>query len=420
MAPKPFWIKLNAVMDGFRRFPLFQLVYRLPGVPSFYHFCLAFVGAVLYHFPSKKMVVIGVTGTKGKTTTIELINTGLENAGKKTALLSSWRIKLGDNSKPNLLGNTQPGRFYSQYFLREALKRGCQYALLEIGSEGGVRHRHRFIDFDAAVFINIHPEHIESHGSFEKYREAKLSFFRYVSRKSCKTNKRFFINGSDANADLFIKAAGRGKVIICSPTDKKLGAEGKFYRENAGVAEAVLRSFGVSEKQISKTFADFAGVPGRMEFVQKKPFKVVVDYAHTPDSLEIVYRDLRPRSPSKMICVLGCAGGGRDKWKRPRMGEISAHYCDSVILTNEDPFDEDPWQIIKDIEMGIKNQSHLKEGKLELVLDRRQAIKKALSLAKKGDMVVITGKGSEPYLRVKSGEKIAWSDVGVVREILAR
>ncbi|MDD5710591.1 MAG: Mur ligase family protein [Candidatus Colwellbacteria bacterium] len=407
------WTALNVILEGMKKFPPFRALYKLPWVPSAYHYCLAFVGALIYRFPSKKLKVIGITGTKGKTTTLEFLNAGLEMAGSKTALLSSVRIKIDKDSKPNLLGNTQPGRFFAQYFMREAVKKGCEFALLEIGSEGVVCHRHRFIDFDAAAFVNIHPEHIESHGSFEKYREAKLKFFRYV-RRSPKKHKKFFVNQDDKNADLFIQAAGREEVVLTVKTEVPLRMSGEFNRENAGLAEAVLRSFGVADGIITRALKEFNGVPGRMEYVQKEPFAVVVDYAHTPDSLEAVYKSLQLQS-GKLVCVLGSAGGGRDKWKRPKMGNIAAQYCATVILTDEDTFDEDPAQILEEIEMGIPAEQG---QKLEIILDRRQAIQRAVALAEGGDTVIITGKGSEPYLRVAGGRKIPWSDVGVAKEIL--
>lgn len=407
------WTALNTVLEGVRKFPLFRALYRLPWMPSAYHYCLALIGAVIYRFPSCKLMVIGVTGTKGKTTTLEFINVGLEMAGKKTALLSSVRIKINQDSKPNLMGNTQPGRFFAQYFMREAIRQGCQFALLEIGSEGVVHHRHRFIYFDAAVFVNIHPEHIESHGSFEKYREAKLDFFRYV-RRSPKKNKKFFINQEDKNADYFIRAAGREEVVLTAKTKIPIGVPGEFNRENAGIAEAVLRGFGVADRLIERALKEFGGVPGRMEYVQQNPFAVVVDYAHTPDSLEAVYRSLKPKR-GKLVCVLGSAGGGRDKWKRPKMGSVAAQYCSNIVLTDEDPFDEEPAQILEEIKAGVPAEE---ARKLEIILDRRQAIQRAIALAENGDVVIITGKGSEPYIRVREGQKVPWSDVGVSKEIL--
>ena len=174
---------------------------------SIYHFFLAWVGALLYGFPSRKIFVLGVTGTKGKSTTLELINAILQSSGKKTALISSIRFKIADDTTKNTSGMSMPGRFALQRFLRKAVRAGCQYALVEVTSQGILQHRHRFIDFDAALFTNLHPEHIEAHGSFENYRAAKVSFFEDVAERSGKSPKRFFINEADKSAQYFSAVA---------------------------------------------------------------------------------------------------------------------------------------------------------------------------------------------------------------------
>ena len=390
------------------------------GVLSLYHITLAFLGALRYGFPSRKLKVVGVTGTKGKSTTLELINAGLEAAGKKTVLASSVRFKVGENSRSNSTGNTMPGRGFLQKLMAEGVRTGCEYALLEVVSEGVVQYRHRFIDFDVAAFVNLHPEHIESHGSFESYRNAKLKFFKDTEKYSSKKDVRFFVNQDDENANYFINTVKKESVVLTTKTEKELKMRGAFNLQNAGIAEAILRFLGVSEKDIEKAFKEFAGVPGRMEVLQEKPFGVIVDYAHTPNSLEAVYASVKGMFNGHLIGVFGSMGalgplGGRDRWKRPKMGEIAEKYCKDIILTDEDPVDEDPAQILEEIEMGIKNKDKVKK-----ILDRRQAIKVALDLAKAGDVVVITGKGSEPYIRVAKGKRISWSDVGVVKELLGR
>ncbi len=398
-----------------------------------YHFVLAGLGAIIYRHPSRKLFVVGVTGTKGKSTTIELINAALEAAGWRTALSSSVRIKIADDSRVNDSGNTMPGRFFLQSFLHKAAKAGCRYALVEVTSEGARQYRHRFIDFDAAVFTNLHPEHIESHGSFEKYREAKLNFFRDVAKFSRKSPKYFFVNGEDESAKYFIAAVG-GKAISYFKRDVASyelspALLGDFNRGNVAAAEAVLKTAEISETVRRNAFKTFLGVPGRLEFVVSKPYAVVVDYAHTPESLKTVYETLRSElKPHKLICVLGAAGGGRDKWKRPKFGEIASQYCNKIILTNEDPFDENPSQILSQIKSGISNFSakggSASGGQFPIsnvyeIMDRWQAIKKAISLVENGDAVIITGKGSEPYIRVARGKRVPWSDRKVVEEVLA-
>lgn len=388
---------------------------RAVGLLGTYHFLWAWLGSVIFRHPSRRLVVIGITGTKGKTTTLELVNAVLEQAGKKTVLSSSVRFQIGGRSWENTTGNTMRGRGFLQKLMREGVKAGCTHAVIEVASEGIVQHRHRFIDFDVAVFLGIHPEHIESHGSFERYLDAKLAFFRDVARYSKKKKKYFVVNKKDPYAPQFVAAAGESGVVIqYTPYSGPVQLVGDFMRENAGAAEAVGRALGIDEPIIQRAIGGFAGVPGRMEFVQKEPFAVVVDYAHTPDSLDAVYGTLGEESRGGLICVLGSAGGGRDKWKRPKLGEIAARHCKEIILTDEDPFDEDPRQILDDIARGIPQGASVRR-----ILDRREAIKTAISLAVPGDAVVLTGKGSEPYIRVQKGRRIDWSDARVAREALA-
>jgi UDP-N-acetylmuramoyl-L-alanyl-D-glutamate--2,6-diaminopimelate ligase len=381
---------------------------------SFYHFILAFLGALIYGFPSKKLVLIGVTGTNGKTTTSEMIASIFEKAGKKVALSNSIRFKIGEKEEINKLRMTMPGRFFIQRFLKKAVKGNCQYAIVEVTSEGIKQYRHKFLDFKVAVFTNLTPEHIEAHGSFEKYREAKGKLFQA-------TKEIHIINTEDKNSDYFLKFPAKIKItyglkngeINLKNTKVKLKIPGEFNLYNALAAISVAISQGIDKDVAIKALEEFNGVPGRMEEVISKPFKVIVDYAFTPNALEKVYQTLKnfklQISNTRLICVLGSAGGGRDKWKRPVLGELAAKYCDEVIVTNEDPYNENPWKIIEQVAAGTK-------GKARKILDRREAIKEALKLAKEGDIVVITGKGCEPSICVAGGKKIPWDDRKVVRE----
>jgi len=379
---------------------------------SFYHFLFAFLGALIYGFPSKKLTLIGVTGTNGKTTTTEMIASIFEKAGRKIALLNSIRFKIGEKEEINKLRMTMPGRFFIQRFLKKAVQKGCEFAILEVTSEGIKQHRHRFLDFKVAVFTNLAPEHIEAHGSFEKYREAKLKLFEA-------TKEIHVINIEDENADYFLKIPAKKKITFglekgdfnLKNTEIKIQIPGKFNLYNALAAFSVAKTLGIDEEIIKEVLREFKGVPGRMEEVISKPFKVIVDYAFTPNALEKVYQTLTSQlttNNSQLICVLGACGGGRDKWKRPVLGEIAAKYCDEVIVTNEDPYDEDPWKIIEQVASGAKE-------KARKILDRREAIREALKLAKEGDIVVITGKGAEPSI-VEKGKKIPWDDRKVVKE----
>ncbi|MBD3208049.1 MAG: UDP-N-acetylmuramyl-tripeptide synthetase [Candidatus Nealsonbacteria bacterium] len=401
---------------------------------SGYHFFLSFLSFLLYRAPSQqsKMKVIGVTGTNGKSTVVEMIARILEGAGFSVAFISSLKFKIGDKEEKNELRMTMPGRFTIQRFLRQALDRHCDYAIIEVTSEGVKQHRHRFIDFDVAVFTNLAPEHIESHGSFKAYQRAKGKLFQA-------TRGTHIINLDDEHADYFLQFSSQKKYgytlegkeregvsiisasILPSTRENKTSFEldgtsfhlqllGRFNIYNALAAIGVARSQDISLQTSKESLESVEGVPGRMEEVIVKPFRVIVDYAFTPQALEKVYQNLKNDfSPSKMICVLGACGGGRDKWKRPVLGEIASRYCQKVIIANEDPYDEDPKKIIEDVARGAK-------GKAEKIIDRREAIQKALSYAQAGDVVVITGKGSEPCICVAGGKKMPWDDRKVVRE----
>lgn len=409
---------------------------------NFYHYFLAWFSSILYNFPSRKIFVLGVTGTKGKSTVLELISSILEAAGYKTALLSSIRIKIAGESMKNLTSMTMPGRFFIQRFLKDAVKAGCDFALLEVTSQGVLQHRHQFIDFDAALLTNLQPEHIEAHGSFEAYRAAKIKFFRDVALKSKKTEKSFFINEEIIFKRYFEEAINNfGKIIYFNREDfiKNELSRGNefigdwlssdFNLENAAAATAFAKSLKIEWPLIKKALASFQGLQGRMEIIQEKPFKVIIDYAHTPDSLEKVYQFLKSQKSlpcrqagnvknQKLICVLGSAGGGRDKWKRPVMGKIAARYCNTIILTTEDPYNEDPLEIINQIADGVQSlevapPKTRKTASIWKIIDREKAIKKAISLAKKGDIVVITGKGSEPWMHL-ADKKIPWNEKEIV------
>ncbi len=422
------WNSANNILEKLKRNPLLKSLYHLSWAPRAYHFSLALLGAIFYRFPSRQIKVIGITGTKGKTTTVELINAILEAAGKKTALLSSLRVKIGERSQKNLSGNTMPGRFFIQHFFREAVRARCEYAILEVTSQGVVLSRHRFIKWHIAAITNLAPEHIEAHGSFEKYRAAKLAFLKKAARMKAPV----FLNAQNDHYDFFRQALAGKKILSFSKDEvMHLGEENPilrsdFYKENMALAYKVAKELGIPEKIINQALAGFKGVPGRFEFIQTKPFAVIVDYAHTPDSLAAIYQAVRPEEvfghPGRLIAVLGAAGGGRDKWKRPVMGQIAARYCDIVILTNEDPFDEDPEAILDEIEAGLFKMENAKfkiNHTYYRILDRKEAIQKAIALARPGDSVIMTGKGSEPYLRIAGGKKIKWDEKQCALEALA-
>ena len=393
----------------------------------YYHAGLAHLGNILYGNPSKSLKIIGVTGTKGKSTTVFLISKIFEGAGIPVAAIGSLGFKIKEKEWPNTLKMTMPGRFKLQKFFYEAKKAGCKYVVLEVTSEGIKQKRHLGINFDCAVFTNLHKEHLESHGSYEDYYKAKQELF-------ARTSNVHVLNADDKNVELFSKFSSkrtifygiesgdmRAQNLELKPDASSFDVYGTRFNINFGgrfnvlnclAALSVSAMYGIDLPRTKLVLENIKNISGRMEFLQKEPFGVVVDYAHTPDSLEAVYKTLKKDS-HRLICVLGAAGGGRDKWKRPEFGRIADEYCDEIILTNEDPYEEKPGKILEEIEFGIMSQN-----KVIKVLDRKDAIKTALNKATQGDVVVITGKGSETSMAMSGDVKIPWSERDVVLEFL--
>lgn len=391
---------------------------------SVYHFCLAIFGAIIYRFPSKKLIVIGVTGTKGKSSTTEMINAIFEEAGKKTAVLNSIRIKVDSESVPNTMRMSMPGRFFIESFLARAVGARVEVAILEMTSEGARQHRHRGISLDALVFTNLAPEHIESHGSFEAYADAKFKIGRQLAR-SRKKYRVIVANADDPQSARYLalpverqlpfsikhdksrSADEKGGHFMFNDTTIYLHMPGEFSLSNALAAATLADAFGIATPVIARALGKISRIPGRAEkIIAGQDFDVVVDYAHTADSLQALYDAY---ANVRKICVLGSTGGGRDKWKRPVMGKVAHDNCDVVILTNEDPYDEDPRTIIDEIAAEMKS-------KTEIIIDRRMAIARGISLAREGDAVLITGKGTDPTIQGPNHSSIPWSDVQVARE----
>ncbi|MFA5747028.1 MAG: UDP-N-acetylmuramyl-tripeptide synthetase [Candidatus Paceibacterota bacterium] len=400
---------------------------------SLYHFKLSFLGALKYGFPSRKLEVIGVTGTSGKSTTVNLISNILEEAGIAVASTSSIRFRINGKDRPNLLKMTMPGRWKIQSFLREAANAGCKIAVVEVTSEGIVQHRHRFINFKMALFNNLALEHIESHGSFENYRKAKEKLFQTVKgihilnldddnvehflkypaeKKYGYTIKGKIVEGVQAISAKDIKSVAGGSEFEVDGMKIYLPLQGDFNVCNALAAICVGTAKGIDLSTMKKALEKTATVPGHMDEIMSEPFSIFVDYAFIPSTLEKVQQTLKAKAVARggrLIGVLGSCGGGRDKWKRPVLGEIAKKYCDEIIITNEDPYDEDPQEIIDQVAKGAGD-------KAIKILDRREAISQALKLAKPEDVVILTGKGCEPWICVADGKKVAWDEKKVALE----
>lgn len=393
---------------------------------SLYHRSLVTLAALRFGHPGKHLTVILVTGTKGKSTTCEMLYALLATSGERPALLSTIRFATPERSRPNLFKMSVPGRFFVQRFMREALHDRATHLILEMTSEAIVQHRHLFTYPNAVVFTNLAPEHIESHGSLEQYKQAKLQL-RALLEASPKRPRIMVANHSDPVGHEFLKAAVEKRIPYSladahpHTTDASgsrfvfrgelisMPLPGEFNLLNALAALTLCEALGLPLPPQKAALEKFSRVPGRTESITRgQDFRVIVDYAHTPDSLRAIYSAFPPRR----ICVLGNTGGGRDRWKRPEMGRIADEHCDVAILTDEDPYDEDPMAILEEMRPGFVTLTP------RIILDRREAIRAALAEARSGDTVLITGKGTDPYIMRAKGMREPWSDKRVVEEEL--
>jgi len=423
-----------------------------------YHRFMALGSALIYNYPSKNMVVIGITGTSGKSTTVELIDAILSQAGYRVGVASTIKFKVS-NSKEKLNDKkmTMIGRFQLQKILKQMLKNKCEYAIIETTSEGIRQFRHLGIYYDILVFTNLYPEHIDSHGSFENYKKAKLKLFKYLEKIPCKrlvangnrlmVKKTIIANTDDVHAKDFLNfkvdrkigfglykqnlvesffQASNTKVTdfglefdICD-SRVKLGIFGEHNVYNALAATAVGQVCGVKVDQSVVALGGVLGVPGRQEFIDEgQNFKVIVDYAFEPRAMGKLYYTVKNINYHKIIHVLGATGGGRDATHGVNLGKFIGERADIVIATNEDPYDDDPELIMNRVVTGARKSGKKKDKNLFTVIDRKEAIYKALDLAQQDDVVLITGKGSEQGM-VIGGKVIPWDDRQVIRDYLGK
>lgn len=415
------------------------------------------LACIKYRNPSKKIKVIGVTGTKGKTSVCNMIASIFDAAGIKCAMETTINTKFGSE----IIVHTQKSRWVTtppadviQSFLRKAVNQKCKYAVIEVTSQAIDQNRIYGIDFDVLVYTNLSHDHLDYHKTKENYLNAKMKVFRD------NPNAKFVINMDDSLWNRFYslpavekflysvkKSIDHGVVArkILTSSDSvtftaahddgqntvNLKIPGIFNVQNALAAYCVGLACEIDPGKIKTGLENISLISGRMEPIKvsgNQDFTVIVDYAHNPDSLKNVYetvRDGMQKTGGRLIAVLG-ATGHRDKTKRPLMGALAGRYADLVIFTNEDPYDEDPMQIIEEISEGIhKGSSKKHQWRLHRnywkVLDRTQAIKKAIREAKKDDVVVITGKGAEEVMAVGLTEFVPFSDRKIVRaELEAR
>jgi len=424
--------------------PLRLIWHRIKGVTA----------AVRYGFPGKKMVVIGITGTNGKTTTTHMIEHILSSAGKKVAMISTSDFSINDKKEPNLSKKTTMSPFKTQKFLSRCVKDGVEYAVVEASSHALHQSRLWGISFAISVITNITHEHLDYHGTLEKYAEAKKILFKNVSKNCDRKDpatiskiphqKAFILNTSDqfyekfkevhcpVNIDYGLDQGDlRAKDITYSKHGSKfalkyhgetvgidLSLAGGFNVENALAATGAALACKLTLEEIGSALSSFKGVGGRMERI-KSPngFEVVVDFALTPDALDKLYKVLQETTKGRLIGIIGSCGD-RDKEKRPKMGEIVASYCDLTIVTDEEPYTEDPMAIMLAVLEGAKAVKKMGEG-LELIEDRYTALEHAIINAKAGDVVVVTGMGSFQTRSMNDGP-INWDEREVAREIIEK
>jgi len=382
---------------------------------------LALLGARFYGNPSNYIKVIGVTGTNGKTTTTNLIAAVLEKAGHKTGLVGTINNRIGDKK---LLGShTTPESTDLQELLHKMVEEKVSACVMEVSSHALVLHRVDGCEFDLAVFTNLTQDHLDFHKDMQEYLKAKEILFRKLTEPGIKKPKYAVINADDPYAESFIKAASGVEVLTYGinsdadvrAVDVRVSARGVSYTAtgkwgrcplelkltglfnvyNSLAALTSCTAMGIPVEVIKQALESTPGVPGRFELVDAgQDFTVVVDYAHTPDGLENVLKTARDITAGRLFTVFGC-GGDRDRTKRPLMGRVAAKYSDYTIITSDNPRTEDPLAIISEIQKGV--ESIACKDKYTVEPDRRRAIQLAVTMAQKGDLVLIAGKGHEDY-----------------------
>lgn len=399
------------------------------------------IGSLVFRHPSRKIKIIGITGTDGKSSTVLFTTKILQTAGYKTGFFSSVAYGDGNYEQKNSLKMTMPGRLFMQNFLWRLVKNKCAVAVLEVTSEGIKQKRHLFINFDVAAITNLKPEHIESHGGFEKYKSAKATIFKnlYLSYKKS-VSKTIIVNEGDEDSKSFLEyqadkkftfgsgnnATVRGNIVeqnlyrntfeVATENNHckiSMGLGGPFIVDNALAAITIATALGVDLSVCKLALEKITNIPGRFEIVSRNPV-IIVDYAHTIAAVEKALAFVRENWAGRIIHIFGAAGGGRDKWKRPLLAELSERFTDLSILSEENSFDEPVEEILQNIYGGFKNKE-----RVLLIPDRRNAVKEALSRVDQDTLLLFTAKGSETVIAGPMGRKKTYNEKEFIRACLS-
>lgn len=390
-----------------------------------------------YGNPARNLSVIAVTGTNGKTTTANYLNEILKADGRKTAMFTTAVIEVAGERQLNELNATVATTARMQQFFAQAKRAGVDHVILEVTSHSLDQHKLDTVPIECAIMTNLTQDHLDYHGTMERYAEAKGKLFAlnprfivlnrddewfdYFDRFEPGEQKISYGAGETAEAKIsqvkLYKRGSEARIVIDHQTklDLATALPGKFNVYNMTAAASAAYLFHVSLEAIVDGVANLEAVPGRFErVVEDKPYEIIVDYAHTPDALEQLLEATKAITKNRVILVFG-ATGDRDKTKRPIMGGIAARLADRIVLTDEESYNEEPEQIRQMVMQGIVDAGG--DAKTDEVPDRAQAIEKALSIARTGDTILVTGMGHEKF-RIVAGERLPWNDADVIRELL--
>ena len=448
-----------------------------------YHYILSYLANLVYGDPSNKLVVIGITGTAGKTSSVYLMAKALNDAGYKTGYTSTAMFGDGNKEWLNDKKMTMVGPFFTQRMIKKMVNNGCLYSIIETTSEGIRQFRHRFINYDILTFTGLYPEHIESHGSFENYKKAKGELFNYL--KKCKVKylnsdnrvvetknnlakinlnrikKSIIINGDDEQSAYFSSFWAEEKIFYFNKFKDNLDVSAVFFENISMSLKGTnfdfifkkdqnlirrlinLKTWGefnvlnvmpllalpivleIDLNKVIESLEQIKNIPGRFETIDVgQKFLTIVDYAYESVAMKKIYDLINflknelsiSGYKGKIIHILGSAGGGRDKSRREIMGRMAGERADFVVVTNEDPYDENPLDIINQVANGAKEVNKQEGINLFRILDRREAFKKALQLINEGDLLLITGKGCEQAMCLANGKKMPWDDRLIIKE----